>query len=353
MPKTFLRCPKCAKRGYFESAGYDPSPERGPLFRCRYCQFHKRVADALAEALSPSLEGNRPAAAVDLINGDFMYNIGAFPDGHFQLVLTSTPYPGLKGFDLSVPEYLAQWVAWFGAIVPKVDPVTGVIVQVVKFKRRTDWPAIPKPPGLTRETDPADWPIFSLFDARVFQIPLLAEGLGLACIECHPWDKLNSPPAGNHAGHDRDEYEFVFAFARSPHYTYNKVRRPYSQKTVGKSRPGNKPRSTDASGSLAGGHANLHPAGAAVSNMIRASSSGEIKRPRAIGGSFPLALAERIILEYSNSGDRVLDPFFGVATTLFEASKLGRPSVGMEKDWEEWRRAKEWLTENGVELVRG
>lgn len=59
MGKVFAHCPQCHKKGYFESTGYDPSPEKGPQFICRYCRFHKRVNDALWEITHPSLEDNR------------------------------------------------------------------------------------------------------------------------------------------------------------------------------------------------------------------------------------------------------------------------------------------------------
>jgi len=48
----------------------------------------------------------------------------------------------------------------------------------------------------------------------------------------------------------------------------------------------------------------------------------------------PEALLERIILASSNPGDLVLDPFSGTFTTSAVARKLGRRSVGIEKEWD-------------------
>ena len=70
---------------------------------------------------------------------------------------------------------------------------------------------------------------------------------------------------------------------------------------------GNRPRGN---GRYAKGHSRLHPAGARQSNVIVASSSGEV-RPRANGGSFPLAIPERFILQHTQPGDLVIDPFCG------------------------------------------
>lgn len=45
----------------------------------------------------------------------------------------------------------------------------------------------------------------------------------------------------------------------------------------------------------------------------------------------PVALLERIVKASSNPGDLVLDPFSGTFTTGYAAQKLGRRSVGIEK----------------------
>lgn len=47
---------------------------------------------------------------------------------------------------------------------------------------------------------------------------------------------------------------------------------------------------------------------------------------------FPEELAELIIRKYSRKGNRVLDPFCGLGTTLTVSERLGRQSVGFEVD---------------------
>ncbi len=240
-----------------------------------------------------------------------------YPDGHFQLLLTSTPYPGQRSFDLSVPAYFDWWRPRLEALTPLLHPVTGVLVQVVKFRRAGGW-----------------------FDRRIFELFDLYTAVGLHPIDLYVWDKLNSPPSGNHRRHDRDEYEFCFALAKSEGYTKNQARRPYSPKSITGDRA--KTRQPDVAGSHANGHRRLHPAGALQGNVIRASSSGDQNRPRVVGGSFPRRLAGRFIETFSNPGDWVLDPCCGAGTTLVEAIRLGRPCVGMDIDGTAVSTATDW-----------
>lgn len=49
-------------------------------------------------------------------------------------------------------------------------------------------------------------------------------------------------------------------------------------------------------------------------------------------GAFPPEIPRRLIRMFSIDGDTVLDPFAGTGTTLWEARKLGRHSIGIEVD---------------------
>lgn len=62
-------------------------------------------------------------------------------------------------------------------------------------------------------------------------------------------------------------------------------------------------------------------------------------RPIGIRGAqvrFSEELAEKIILEFTKKGDRVLDPFAGFGTTLFAAQRLGRVGYGVEYEKERY-----------------
>ena len=47
---------------------------------------------------------------------------------------------------------------------------------------------------------------------------------------------------------------------------------------------------------------------------------------------FPIELAERCILAFTNLGDTVLDPFVGAGSTVIAAEKLMRNSIGIDKE---------------------
>ena len=56
------------------------------------------------------------------------------------------------------------------------------------------------------------------------------------------------------------------------------------------------------------------------------------RKTRKRSAAFPFELAYRLINMFSVKGDRVLDPFLGIGTTLYAAMAAGRNSVGFEID---------------------
>lgn len=247
-----------------------------------------------------------------------------YPDDYFQLLLTSTPYPGLAGFNKTPDQYIWWWRKRLWEWLPKMDQRYGVIVQVVKYPRTKD----------------------GQFDAQIFDLITLYKRRNLFFIDLFPWVKPNAPPAGNHARYDRDAYEFCLVFGMSDDYTYNKLRKDYATKTVKKAASGNL-RKPDVRGSLSGGHANLHPDGATLDNVLRISSTGgkEQTRRRVAGGVFPMELADRFILEFSNVQDKVIDPFCGSGTVLARSLVHGRVPVGVDIDIDAVSATREWCKE--------
>lgn len=52
----------------------------------------------------------------------------------------------------------------------------------------------------------------------------------------------------------------------------------------------------------------------------------------------PLAFAEKLVTQYSNAGELIIDPYCGTGTTLDAARRLGRRAIGIEMD-ERWCEA--------------
>lgn len=58
---------------------------------------------------------------------------------------------------------------------------------------------------------------------------------------------------------------------------------------------------------------------------------------------FPVELVERCVLALTRKGDRVLDPYAGVGSTLIGAARHGRRALGSEKEYKYYRIALERL----------
>lgn len=65
---------------------------------------------------------------------------------------------------------------------------------------------------------------------------------------------------------------------------------------------------------------------------------------------FPLELASRLVQMFSFTGDTVLDPFCGTATTMVAALKNGRNSIGVELDTEYCKMAASRLINENTSL---
>ena len=65
---------------------------------------------------------------------------------------------------------------------------------------------------------------------------------------------------------------------------------------------------------------------------------------------YPLELAHRLVRMFSFSGDTVVDPFCGTATTMIAALKAGRNSIGIEIDPQYCKMAEERLREENADM---
>ena len=65
---------------------------------------------------------------------------------------------------------------------------------------------------------------------------------------------------------------------------------------------------------------------------------------------YPLELAHRLVRMFSFSGDTVVDPFCGTATTMIAALRAGRNSIGIEIDPQYCKMAEERLREENADM---
>ena len=251
-----------------------------------------------------------------IVAGDALELIPTLDNGSVNLVVTSTPYPGQMGNRQSV----GDWLGWLASVArrlwPKLAP-NGVIALNVAFKRK-----------------PEGW-----FETRLWTgIPAMLEFVSYRCLDTYIWHKTNAPQNGPLAYADAPGYEVVYIYTnatRPGDVYFNPQLKPYAAKSIA------------ANGAARIGYGRTKEAngdGARQTNVISlptVASDGD--RPRAKGVSFPLALPERFILQYTRPGDLVLDFCAGVGTTCRVAHELGRRAVGFEIDPDEAEIAREWL----------
>lgn len=252
----------------------------------------------------------------EIVTGDALELIPRLEDGSVRLVVTSPPYPGQYGNKLKNWQWLPWARQWIHALRPKLAE-NGVLVLNVQFKR-----------------DERGW-----FDYSIYN--LAHPGYtGLETLDLYIYGKMNPPPNGPLTYCDPPGWEFVFVLtnaARPENVFFQPYRAPY------------KPKSLRKDGKLYSRMSQQEPLphleGARQTTLMLMSKSADQNRPSAKGISFPRALPERFIRQYTRPGDMVLDPFCGVGTTGRVAVELGRRFVGFEINAGEAERAREWVRE--------
>ena len=252
--------------------------------------------------------------------GDAIEIMARMAASSVSLVVTSPEYPGQMNNSMSVPEWFRFMFDVFSSFRRIVKP-DGVVVVNIAFKR-----------------DHNGW-----FDHRVFDIPrVVAAPNGFNVADTYIWDKMNPAPSGPMDRADIPGWEFVFVFAKAQNYRFVPQVKNYEEKSRVKLKPGNLARKDDR---YAGGHERENGLGARQSNVLHLSPTGEPKRPRADGVSFPVALAERFVLQHTVAGDLVFDPFCGAGTTMIAAARNGRLWYGCDISTIEVKKARKWLRE--------
>lgn len=254
---------------------------------------------------------------MSIITGDALQLIPTLDDNSIHLVVTSPPYPGQYGNRMTPLEW-SQWMDyWMELLAEKLAPNAVMALNIAVKRTAAGW-----------------------FDAMVLDTGT-APTTGLNLLDIYMYGKANPPPNGPLTFCDPPGWEAVFILTnaeRPQDVTFHPVRRPYGRGSIRAS-----------NGKLYSNRSQRqvapHPDGARQTTLMTMSMSADQNRPRAKGISFPRALPDRFIRQYTNPGDLVLDPFCGVGTTCRVAAELGRRAIGFEIDPDEADRARAWLAE--------
>jgi site-specific DNA-methyltransferase (cytosine-N4-specific) len=237
-----------------------------------------------------------------------------FPDEHFQCVVTSPPYWGLRdygiegqiGAEAKVEDYLADLVTLFREVRRTLRDDGTLWLNIgdsytsggrtwrqadSKNKGRAMDYRAPTPEGLKpKDLIGVPWKL---------AFALQADGWYLRTDII--WNKPNCQPESVRDRPTRS-HEYVFLFSKSERYHYD---REAVQEPAIDTRQRGKNRRTV-------WNINTEP------------------YPGSHFAVFPRALARLCVQAGSKVGDRVLDPFFGSGTTGVVCSELGRDCVGIE-----------------------
>lgn len=262
-------------------------------------------------AVSPS-----PTALTgcELVVGDARKVLAGFPDEHFQCVVTSPPYWGLRdygidgqiGAELNVDDYVADLVALFSEVRRTLRSDGTLWLNIgdsytsggrtwrdtdSKNKGRGMDYRAPTPEGLKpKDLIGVPWKL---------AFALQADGWYLRTDII--WNKPNCQPESVKDRPTRS-HEYVFLFSKSERYFYDweAVKEPAADAKQGKK------------------------------NRRTVWNISTEPYPGSHFAVYPRGLARLCIQAGSREGDRVLDPFFGSGTTGVVCRELGRECVGIE-----------------------
>lgn len=256
-----------------------------------------------------------------VLTGDCLQLLRAVPRGIVKLAVTSPPYPGQRGCDMGVMQWL-DWTAEWLDLASDTMTADGIIALNANFAR-----------------DDEGW-----FQERLFEdTPAVLRAAGFRLIDVYIWVKTNAVPVGDLSRSDIPAWEPIFLATKAParEYPFYPVHGDYNPKTIRKAQAGKQ----RGNGRYAGGHDDINGNGARLTNvlLLPTAAADQKGRPLARGGSFPLALPDRFIHQHTQPGDVVLDPFAGVGTTPKAAQLAGRRYLAIEREPDEAEKARRWL----------
>lgn len=265
-----------------------------------------------------------------LLNGDALEMCARLPQEFFSLVITSPPYNIGKQYERQAPleRYLETQKQIIERLVTLLKPTGSLCWQVGNYVE--------------------DGEVFPL---DIYFYPLFKE-LGLRLRNRVVWHFEH----GLHASRRfSGRYETLLWFTKSDEYVFNldSVRVPSKY-------PGKLHFKGEKKGQPSGNPLGKNPSdfwqlladewqeGVWEIPNVKANHCEKTVHPC----QFPVELVERCILAFTNPDDWVLDPFAGVGSTLIAAAKQDRRAVGIDRDAEYCRIARERMTAFGAGALK-
>lgn len=250
------------------------------------------------------------SATYDVITDDILNVIEDFEDRHFKLIMTSPPYNIGKSYEKkqSLEEYL-HWQEQIIAKIPRILSDNGNIIwQVGNYVQN----------GEVFPLDIFFYPIFKKYGFKLRNRVIWHFEHGLHCSK-------------RFSG----RYETLMWFTKTDDYVFNldSVRIPSKYpgklyyKGPNKGKPSGNPLGKNPSDFWTLLHSEYESGIIDVPN-VKNNHPEKTVHPC----QFPVELAERCILAFTNKGDWILDPFGGVGTTLVAAIKNYRRAISVEID---------------------
>lgn len=92
--------------------------------------------------------------------------------------------------------------------------------------------------------------------------------------------------------------------------------------------------------------------GGVYQNIWRITSHDGDKHKKGHGATFPVELPKRFLLQHSNEGDIVFEPFAGTGTTMLAAERMARTCYGVEMSPRYAAVCLERLSDSGIDRVK-
>lgn len=243
-------------------------------------------------------------------HGDSRDILKTYPDGHFQLIVTSPPYADArrKHYDSISPDDYQEFLLSFHDQFWRVLADDGSFVLNIKDKV-----------------------VNGVRHRFVWHTILALSELGWRCVDDYIWAKNNSMP-GYWPNRLRDEWEYCFHMTKQKQFAMyqDAVKQPigeWARDRLAKlnGRTDNERHNSDTQSGFGRDLRRWKDKKLVLpSNVLRIGLVGKNMGHPAV---FPVALPEFFIKLFTQPGDRVLDPFAGSGSTGVAAEALGRNVV--------------------------